>query len=93
MNFLVSQALSVSPDELIAVRKAAEPKHKDSISAGSSSFTPNLSSRSSTEERQKDKDTKEAETSVANYRPEAGEGEEGLPEYTAKSKELPGYSE
>ena len=104
LNLIVSTVLGVSPDELSAVQKAAEPKQKpkDSVSAGSSSTSQSSQTassasnpRSSTIEQQGDKETKEVESEVETYRPEdkVEEEREELPKYSATSGELPGYED
>ncbi|KAH6722839.1 hypothetical protein BKA61DRAFT_726840 [Leptodontidium sp. MPI-SDFR-AT-0119] len=104
LNLLVSTALGVSPDELSAVRKTAEPKQKpkDSVSACSSSISQSSQTASSasnptssTTEQQRDKETKEAGPEVEIYRPEdkVEEGRGELPKYSATSGELPRYED
>ncbi|CZS96746.1 uncharacterized protein RAG0_05946 [Rhynchosporium agropyri] len=102
LNLIVSAALSISPNELSDLQKAAGTKHRDksssSVAAGPSASTfqhPIASSkadtRSSAKEQEASREKKDADTSVATHSP-AEENEEDLPRYEDTRRDLPGYT-
>ncbi|XMA17020.1 hypothetical protein WAI453_009811 [Rhynchosporium graminicola] len=105
LNLIVSAALSISPNELSDLQKAAGTKHTEhrdkrssSVAAEPSASTfqhPIASSkadtRSSAEEQEASREKKDADTSVATHSP-AEENEEDLPRYEDTRRDLPGYT-
>lgn len=103
LNLLISSALSVSPDELSAVQKAAnnQERHRDSASGSSTSQPQESESSSSANASEDNKEAKGSSSEVPVYRPSEGEsgrgerGGEGLPSYGAveETTKPPGYEE